>query len=107
MAMSTRMRNANNGSCSSGPLGAEDDAGSQNLVPDAARAAMQMEQRFVRAHEVAHLRHKLDHATRAFGHGNKFLQIDRENDRRGALVEDRARHRAGILLRRRAILRLS
>ena len=82
-----------------GPFGAESNAVSQDLVPDGARTAMEKEQRFIRAHEVAHLRHKFDHTVRAFRRCEEFLQIDRENDRRCALMEDRAHHRAGILLR--------
>ena len=61
-AMSTRMRNANIGSCSIVRSAPNATVARRCAVVDRRRAAVNDEQRFVGGDEVADLRHELDHA---------------------------------------------
>jgi hypothetical protein len=77
--MSTTMRNANAGSCSSGALHADRDRVTELLVTDGIGAAVQAEQRVADGHELAHLGHELDHAVGAPRELGEARHVDRHH----------------------------
>jgi hypothetical protein len=80
-------------------FGAEDHTLAEDAIICVRSPAVEKEQRFIPSDEVPYLGRKLDHSIRLRCLSEKLWDIYREDDAGSAAMQDRSRHRAGIVCR--------